>query len=269
MTLNFLWWWGGAEKAYPSWRDGLRAALEYIAKDHGVIYQMGEQPPQDVGDFTLIWGDSTCPAIDLVRPFKGRKGIILTTWPHDIENLKKLDVVFCESSPIYNEVRRHGLHAVKAFGTDSNFFVADPRARKSIEIFYPATFSPWKRQEIIAPMFKNKLWCVGTLQPDGQEQLAACQRHGVHVEIGYFPVEKIRRYYQKSKRVVIPADHGSERTVLESMACGIVPEVLNIDNRAYSYLQEYRYSECESPREFIEKYYSGEKYGKTLLQYML
>jgi glycosyltransferase involved in cell wall biosynthesis len=184
-----------------------------------------------------------------------------------MDNLRKLDVVFCESTPIYEAVRREGIRVIKAFGTDTDFFCPGEGGVQDIEYFYPATFSPWKRQQDIAHL-GEKLLCVGTIQPDGQRIYEHCLNYGVQVEVGYFPVETIRDYYRRTRKMIIPAVHGSERTVLEAMSCGIVPEVTSPENaRAQSYIKELEASGL-SPREFVVKNYSHVKYAEDLLRGM-
>src|SRR3990167_4611658 len=189
--IAFLWWFGKASEIVDNWRDGLRGALEELEKTCIVDIYLGEIEPPDNYDAIIFWSDSSCSFFSCLDNFGGKRGICLTTWPHNIENLKKLDVVYCESTPIYEEVRRHGIHAVMAFGTDTDFFSPDESFIKDIEYFYPGTFSPWKRQSALSYL-GPRLTCVGTIQPDGQEEYEKCISAGVNVEIGYFPAEKIR-----------------------------------------------------------------------------
>ena len=259
-----MWEWERAKEIYPLWRDGLRAALEIIDKDHDVDWLLYDTPKKEY-DWILTWCDSNSNFSKDKFDHPAKRAIILTTHPSNYHSLMGFDVVFCESSVIYDECRMHGLRAVKAFGTDDNFFTPDDSVKKDIEYFYPATFSPWKLQSKIAHL-GNKLTCIGTVQPDGEQEHAACVKAGVNVEVGYFPVEKIRDYYRRSKRVIIPAVHGSERTVLEAMSCGILPEVTNPANkRTKTYIDE-----CGdmNPREFIKKNYSAKKYAEVLCKYL-
>lgn len=267
MRIAFVWYWERASEIYPFWRDGLRAALEEIEKQgHHVEYIMNKDVPLANGyDIILFWDDSNSGFFKHIDSYSAKKGIILTTDPHNIDNLRKLDVVFCESEPVYDAVRMHGIRAVRAFGTDTNFYTPDETMKKDIEVFYPATFSPWKKQSNIAYL-GEKLLCVGTVQPDGEGELAVCKRKGVNIEIGYFPAEKIRDYYRRSQNVLIPAIHGSERTVLESMSTDIVPKVTSPQNkRTRSYISEFRKSKMKSPREFVLKFYNPEIYAKKIL----
>lgn len=265
MKIAFIWYWGGATAAYPFWRDGLRAALEEIEKEHLVDYFFDENIPRDEYDGYILWGDSNCPAIERIGEYRGKKGLCLTTNPTNLRNLAYFDAIYCESTPVYEEVRRVGLRAINAFGTDTKFFTPDKSVKKDLWFFYPATFSPWKRQEDLAPLGKDLL-CIGTLQPDGQAQLDACKQKGVQVRVGYFPAEDILHGYRRARMVIIPAIHGSERTVLEAMSCDILPVVTSENKKARSYTEEFEQSDFSSPREFVLKHYNSKQYAQKILK---
>ena len=278
MKINFSWYWGRAGEIYPNWRDGLRAALEELSKEHEVSIFCGEvEPPTDC-DFMLFWGDSNCALFNSVDKYK-KKGIILTTDPTNFDNLRKLDVVFCESTPVYEACRAQGLRAVKAFGTDTNFYEATGKmgskalTLRDIPYFYPATFSPWKRQSKIAYL-GDKLYCIGTIQPDGLDEAEACRKTGVRVEVGYFPPQTIKDCYMRANHVIIPAIHGSERTALEAMSMNILPRITGENKRTFSYLQEFFDWSMKMEnlgkwtREFVLENYSEKIYAKKLLEGM-
>lgn len=266
LSCAFIWEWDRAKEIYPLWRDGLRACVEEIEKKHNVDWLLFETPKKEY-DWILAWSGPYSNFSRLKSEYSAKRGLFLTTMPdYDPQNLQGFDAVFCESTPVKEAVRALGVRAVKAFGTDSDFFCPDDKVEKDIEYFYPATFSKWKMQSRIAHL-GDKLLCLGTVQPDGQDQLEACKEKGVQIEIGYFPVEKIRNYYRRAKSVIIPAVHGSERTVLEAMSMDILPEVTEkVKNRkTYSYIDEYEKSGCKSPREFILKNYTASHYAKAVL----
>jgi len=272
MKIAFLWNFGQAKEIFNNWRDGLRAALEELAKINPVDVYLAEdcERVSNKYDFLLFWSDSNDPIIDRFKEYKAKKGLILTTDPHNIEHLKNYDIIYCESDPIYQQVRAHGLRGLRAFGTDTNFY-QPLEVKKDIPYFYPATFSLWKRQSKIAYL-GNKLTCIGTVQPDGEEELKVCRDNGVNIEIGYFPPEKIRDYYDRANHVIIPAIHGSERTVLEAMSMGLLPRVIGENRRTYSYLQEFFDWSMKMEnlgkwtREFVLGNYSPEIYAKNLLK---
>lgn len=264
MSIAFVWYFDKASKIQDKWRDGLRKAMEIIGKEHTVHWYLDKDVPEDKYDAIIFWDDSNSLFFNLLDNYHAKKALCLTTDPQNIENLKKLDAVYCESTPVYDAVRSQGIRAIKAFGTDTDYFTINSKKKKDIEYFYPATFSPWKKQSEISTL-GSRLLCVGTIQPDGLYELAACLKEGVRVEQGYFPVKVIRDYYQRSKNVIIPAIHGSERTVLEAMACGIEPIVNKENIKAYSYIKEYKESGL-SPRVFVLENYSAKKYARDILK---
>ncbi len=266
MKIAFLWHFDKAPIVFHHWRDGLRAAIEIIGRKHQVLWFVGEDvnPPQST-DYYLLWDDANSPAIAQFAK-RGRVGLCLTTdLSLPIENLRLLDAVFCESNPVYEKVKQLGVcRAIKAFGTDTTFFTPAEEVVKDIEYFYPATFSPWKLQRNIAHLGK-RLLCVGTVQPDGYEDYNACEKAGCRINEGYFSVEKVREYYRRAQKVIIPAIHGSERTVLESMSMGIRPEVNPENKKAFSYIEELDKSGM-APRDFVVKHYSEQRYAEQLLK---
>lgn len=269
MRIAFVWYWDRAGEIYPNWRDGLRAALEQIEKRHEVLWFLGKSvpSPNEHWDAILFWDDSNSAFFEKLDAYSCKKGLFLTTDPTNFENLQKLDVVFCESTPVYDAVRARGIRAIKAFGTDTDFFTPDKNVPKDVPYFYPATFSPWKRQSEIAYL-GDELTCIGTVQPDGVGELEACRKAGVTVLEGYFPVTKIREYYRRAMNIIIPAVHGSERTVLEAMACNLLPEVTHpeINRRTASYIREYRGSSMKSPRAFVSRHYSHKAYARRIMK---
>ncbi len=267
MKIAFVWYWDQASEMIDKWRDGLRAAMEIIAKDNEVVWFLDKKVPdlKDNFDIILLWSDDNCEFIQELPKYSAKKGLCLTTNPHNPGNLLAFDAVFCESTPVLQEVRNLGIKGVKAFGTDTDFFT--PKGKKKyIKYLYPATFSPWKRQSEIAYLGKD-LWCIGTLQSDGEGELNACIEEGVHTIVEYMPVKRLLKYYRDAENVVIPAVHGSERTVLESMSCGIKPVVIHpLENKkANSYILELEESKL-SPREFVIKNYSAQKYADTIME---
>jgi hypothetical protein len=70
MTLAFLWWWSKASITRPNWRDGLRAALEVIERNHTVDWYLDEDFPEDHYDAYLIWvlESMACGIVPEVNP---------------------------------------------------------------------------------------------------------------------------------------------------------------------------------------------------------
>jgi glycosyltransferase involved in cell wall biosynthesis len=265
--ISFVWEWGMAKEIYPNCRDGITTAMKLLGKR--VKWFLNEKPEDN--DWILTWCDSNSEYSHFFTPeYKAKRAIILTTNPVNYHNLEGFDLVFCESSVVYNECRMRGLHAVRAFGTDDRFFVPG-NLKKDIKYFYPATFSPWKLQSEIAYL-GNKLLCIGTIQPNGQGEYDACVNAGVKTVVGYQPPEELLNYYQRAENVIIPAIHGSERTVLEAMSCNIWPLVTNEKNiKTRTYIEEYmewRKQLNKTPREFILKNYTAQMYADKIIKAM-
>lgn len=268
MSIGVVWFWDRASEIWDNWRDGYRAAFEVIAKDHKVDWFLDKKLPDKGYDYIHVWDDSNSQALRLVRPLAPKIGLSLTTDPHNFENMRLADVIFAESDPVVEAVRRQGLRVIKAFGTDTDYFYPKD-CEKDIEYFYPATFSPWKRQDELSYL-GDKITMIGTIQPDGQEIYEKCKASGCKIEVGYFPVEKIRDYYWRTKQILIPAVHGSERTVLEAMSMNIPVQITHIEvnRRADSYIKEQHQSGL-TPRDFTIKNYSHEVMAKNLLRGIL
>lgn len=283
LNIAFVWYFDKASQVYDNWRDGLRSAMDIVAKKHNVSWYLDKEVPDfnEKLDFILLWDDTNSKFFDIIDKYKCKKGLCLTTMPSNIQNLQKMDVVYCESTPVFHEVMSHSYRiieenynqvvepvfkAIKAFGTDTDLFKPNSKVVKDIPYFYPATFSPWKRQDEIADL-SNSLYLVGTIQPDGMDIYQRCANRGCIIETGYFPVSKIVKMYQRAENVILPAVHGSERTCLEAMACDILPIVIHPQNdKLYSYILEFKESGLKSPREFVLKNYSHEIYAQKLLE---
>ena len=269
MNIDVVWYFDKAKWVYPKWRDGLKAAMDIIARDHNVRWHLGTDIDiPDDSQFILVWDNSTSEFIPQMIKHKARKGLILTTdLGMDIESLRNYDVIFPEAQVVTDKIRPHGIRAITAFGTDEQFFTPDI-TEKEYEAFYPATFSPWKRQDIFAEMYGDKGLIIGTVQPDGYDILRKTIEHKANIMIGYWPVELIRESYNKAKLVHITGWEGSGRTVLEALSCG-VPVKAAIDNhKCQNYIEEWEESGLE-PREFILQNYSARIYAKNLLKGIL
>ena len=160
MKIAMIWEWEKAEQIYPLWRDGLRKAIEILEKKHDIDWYLHKAPEiKKDYDWIITWCDSNSNFSKFHTKYPAKRAICLTTHPTNFHNLLGFDVVFCETQIIYDECRMRGIHAKRAFGTDDEFFKPD-KAKQDIEYFYPATFSPWKRQQDIAHLGNRLLVLV-------------------------------------------------------------------------------------------------------------
>jgi hypothetical protein len=266
IKVCFNWAWDRAGEIFPHWRDGLRTAIEIIGKDYEVDWVLAKEP-EDKYDFILVWSDQSAPVLQ--RQYSCPMGLCYgSTFPPNVSKLRNLKVVYAENTITLELLRRDGLRAIKAFGTDTDFFSPADDIAKDIPYFYPATFSPWKRQGGIS-FLGNQLTCAGEVQPDGENEYQTCVHAGVNVIGKYTPSIEIRDLYRRSQHVMIPALYGSERTVLEAMSNDILPSVMHDNDRAMTYINEYNASGLKSPREFVKMFYSAEKYAEQILKGIL
>ena len=264
MNICFNWSWDRAKEIYPNWRDGLRTAIEIISKDHNVDWVLGEEP-KDKYDFILVWSDQNAPILQ--KKYSCPMGLCYgSTFPPDASKLRNLKVIYAENSITQELLRRDGLRVIKAFGTDTEFF-SPIDGIKDIEYFFPATFSPWKRQGGISYL-GSKLLCVGEIQPDGQHEYDMCKEAGVQLIGKYTPSIEIRDLYRRSQNVIIPSLYGSERTVLEAMSMNLRPMVQFDNDRAMTFVNECKESGLE-PRDFVINNYSAETYAQQLMKGIL
>lgn len=290
LRIAIIWYFDKAKWVEPYWRDGHKAAFDILKKDHEVDFFLGTDfEIEDKYDFMLLWDSSHSGFIPKLKDYKAKKGLCLTTdLGINIENLRNFDVIFAEAEPVYQAIRNEGIRCIKAFGTDIHFYNDEEKYRtKQFPAFYPATFSPWKRQALFAEALGSDGVCLGTMQPDGVEIYEKCLQKGVRTLVGYVPAEIVREFYRMSKVVVVTAWEGSGRTVLEALAMNIPIIVTRDNHKAVSYLREAGHGALVDPdpkaiqaaywqlvnkkvnsRDFVIKNYSGEVFAKQLLKGM-
>lgn len=228
MKIAVVWDWGLASWAKPLAHDGLMAAMDLIAKEHQVDWYLDGQYPEDVYDWILPWGVGSIGFNKTIEKYHARKALLCAGHYQDIENFDKFEAIFVESPLMYKKVRAQGFRTVLAFGTDTDYFKPQKRD-KIVDAFYPATFSPWKRQDLFSmALGPNGLAC-GTIQPDGIDLYHQCQDNKTYTLAGLLPSKLVAEMYNLAKCCIITSWHGSERTLLEAMSSNC-PVVLTKDN---------------------------------------
>lgn len=221
--------WEGAKFIEPIQWDGLRAALQIVGQKHQVDWFLAGDVPDDSYDWIIPWGVGSIPFNNTIEKYKGRKALLCAGHPQDTANFEKFEAIFVESPAVAKQI----LHpkVILAFGTDLEFFRPAPSDEKKIfDVFFPATYSPWKRQDLFAQATKGlKALTCGVIQPDGIELFKQCQDNGGYTLAGIVPTKLVSNLYCMSRVVCITAWHGSERTTLEAMATN-TPLVITRDN---------------------------------------
>lgn len=273
-----------ARWAFPLMHDGLKAAINIIGQKHEVKWFLGGDEPDDSWDFIMVWGVASMPFNRTVEHYKGKKILLCAGHPQDIENLEKFDAVLVESPEVYRQMAPFCKRIEIAFGTDVELF--QPRIENKVyDAMFCGTFSDgWKRQKLFAEGLKGyRGLCVGTMQMDGVEGYKACVENGIDTIVGLVPTRLIATLYNMSKVAVIPAWHGSERSILEAQASNI-PLVLVKDNELGCSLVtdqtiivdptpeairlgfEQALTRTVSTRKFILEKYSERKYAEKILK---
>ena len=248
--------WKDTKSAVYWNKDGILKALQVLRDTHGwdvKFFKLHDSPHTHEHEcvtleFTpnlkkdiLAWKpDAILFFSDLSRPILGEfkdvdipKAIAFTGGLYD-DYIDVPDIFFVESTTYLNWFERKGKKVVRAFGTNTELFKPYPQP-KVFDTFFPATFAAWKRHDLFAEATKNHLSLTcGFWQPHEMHCVKSCQDAGVAV-LHHQPAESTALLYSMSKTVLITSDSsgGSQRTVLEAMACN-VPVIVNKDSEKCS-----------------------------------
>lgn len=130
-------------------------------------------------------------------------------------------IIFVESKTYVDWMRGMGLPVTQAFGTNTELFKPTPQP-KIFDGFFPATGAAWKRHHLFAEALGSRGLVCGWWQEHEPQCLETCVSYGTAVLHHQMP-ESLVYLYNMSKTVVVTsnAQGGSQRTVLEAMACNI------------------------------------------------
>ena len=214
--------------------------MDIIGKTHQVDWFLGGDVPDNNYDWIMPWGVCSLPFNQTIEKYSGKKALLCAGHPSDLVNIEKFDHIFVESPAVYREMLPFTKSISIAFGVDTELFKPNPDEPKIFDVLYIATWSEgWKRQSLFAESVKGLRACAaGSLQPDGIEGLKKCTENGVYTMVGLVPTRVVALLYQMSKVCVITSWHGSERSMLESLASN-VPLIITKDNELGASLVEY------------------------------
>lgn len=274
MRVALIWDWPNPLSYLMGWKDGLAAALKImktecdlkiytqiprikgemiVPHDYFDIYgypdwqTMQEKVVEDNPDVVLFWADMTRPAInDLARRFPA--AICFAGGDPMLSNIHLFKKIFVESADYLERLQAAGKNVEIAFGANTELF--QPKQQpKVFDAFFPACFADWKRHSLYADAVKNmKAMACGWFQEHEPWCYEVCQKNGVFTT-QHVPSYLLVDFFNASKTIVITsADYGgSQRSVLEALACNIPVIVMSDSNKTSEYVIKAGYPElvCE------------------------
>lgn len=291
--IAFIWDFPVSAVDFHAWNDGLSMALRIMAHDHDVeVLPIATQDTKRIYDFIelhdpdliLCWGSLDRPSFGAIRQFDKPTALCFAGGRLDHGNRNNFDTIFVENQEYFDEFKKMGTNVRRAFGVNETLFLPTINLYKHFKAIYPAAFIGWKRHEIYAEAVGELGLAVGAL-PDGvsRESLDVCFQYGVMV-IPQVPYEVLPFMIAQCEAVVIPAQAGSQRTVLEAMSMN-KPVIVASDNtknceyiRASGVglmaeptvegirqaLKELDKSNADKGREFVQKNYTAQIYADDL-----
>lgn len=221
------------------WKDGLWAALLLLEKEFDISYwnlALIQNFPcsLDHFDFILGWSSFDGEIAYLMRNLKVPHGLCIGGYMFEPHKIDHFDVLFYETE-WYGEAELKHRHknARHAFGVNTDiFFDKDSMmftTPKIIDYLTIGSFSTWKRQQYLLKKEGVRL-AIGQIQQNNLDEsfgiISELMAYGCGV-MGECAPETLADFIRASKNVYLPATitGGSERSVLESRACGVPVEV--------------------------------------------
>lgn len=268
------------------------------AKDQGIfpyrnfpIYMVPqEQMAQTIYDWEpeviIVWGDLTRPTLHQLAG--GRIPVFVSFAGGDTDNVvaHKVQGIFVESKSYLDRFKARGLNAMVAFGVNDRVFrpIKQPKVWDAI---FPATFADWKRHKLFAESVSNG-FCFGYMYYDHEQYCWQYpQERGIMIA-PHLSSEAVAYVMNASHSCLITSSKvgGSQRTVLEAMACNIPPIVMSDSDKTSEYVYEAGFGMVVEPeidaikeavekckhmdsnnggREYIEKNWTAEKFKNDIV----
>lgn len=292
--IAFVWDFTVSPIDLASWEDGLNAALKWMAHKHPYeIYTIAEDDPSRIyemldvysPDIIIAWGSLDRPSFAGLREYADVVALCFAGGPTEHPHTENFDVIFVENDTYLEAFTKQGINAVKAFGTNHSLFVPMEMHKKWTG-FYPAAFARWKRHELFATALKTEGLAIGKPVREEPDVLAECLRHNVTI-MTQLPYKVLPFLYNQSEFAVITASSvgGSQRVVLEAMACNVWPIVMKDNEKTSEYVLDSEYGSIVEPtveaiteeiaklsgsprdergRKYIESKYSAEIYADII-----
>lgn len=210
--------------------------------DHDYVkLSFSPNPAQQVRDFKpdaiLFFSDLSRPILGELKDMKCPKAICYSGGRFT-DFIDVPDIIFVESKSYLDWFKSMGKNVVQAFGTNTELF--KPYSQPKVwDGFFPATGAAWKRHGLFAESLKEKGLVCGWWQPHEPQCLEVCVKNGTAVLHHQMP-ESIVYLYSMARTVVITSSDigGSQRSVLEAMACNVPVIVMADSTMTTEYVRE-------------------------------
>ncbi len=294
--IAFVWDWDNEPSQLATWNDGLAAALNLLQRQKGIelrvytqlknlpcaatvfphdnfpIMAFQDEPAMsgriiaDNPDFVLIWGDLTRPCIPLLTSLYP-SGICYAGGQSTPHKCHLFDLMMVENESykeLYSSMMGHK-NVRLAFGTNTTLFKPNPALPKTWDACFPASFIGWKRHNLYADACvelrkirpEARFMACGTTYAHNMDAYNACIKAGIFAT-QYLPAYILPDFYNAARVVVITSHWtgGSQRTVLEAMACNVPVIAMEDSDKTSEYLIKAGLPECvckPEPRAIADK----------------
>lgn len=299
VVVAFVWDFTVHPLELFGWGDGLKAALQVLSSKYGwwvqviasdkasEIYERIEQVSPDV---ILGWGSLDRPSFAGIKQYGKPTALCFAGGPTEHPQADNFDVIFVENDVYLKAFEAQGKNVKRAFGTNDLIFTPLPDLKKKFVGIYPAAFAKWKRHELFAKALGKDGLALGKILDHEQECLQVCVDNNVTVmpQLPYIALPFL--YNQSLYTVVTASTHGgSQRAVLESMACNVWPIVMSDSEKCAEFVLDSGFGSVVNPtveeiaaevinireksiqaaandlgRQYITDKYSAEKYADEL-----
>jgi glycosyltransferase involved in cell wall biosynthesis len=308
MKLIVTNFWQSDKLAHHTNKDGILRALAHLRDDYGwetKFIKKGEpgvlvhpyirfEYAEDVVDAVLAEEpDVILLFCDLSFPEIGKLGesgipIAMCFTGGMFDQYEDIpDIIFVESQVYYDRFKSHGRNVRRAFGTNQDIFHPVKGQPKIFDACYPATMARWKRTELFAEAMGSRGIGCGYFQTGEEDVWQNYLKFGTAL-LHHQNAESINLIYNMSKTCVVAAasDGGCQRTVLESMACGVPVIAMSDSDKTTEYVLESGFGKIVAPNassiraavqeliveapnpqigiDYITENYSSKKYAKEL-----
>ena len=188
-------------------------------------------------DAILFFGDLSRPILGEFEDSKIPIAVAMSGGTFN-EYVHVPDIMFVESQVYVDLFKGDAKKVVRAFGTNTTVF-KPTKQPKIWDAVFPATFASWKRHDLFAEaMGKNGLAC-GWFQPNEPQCWEVCQEKGTAL-LHHQNAESVNLIYNMGKTCVITsnAQGGSQRTVLEAMACNVPVITMSDSDKTTPFIEE-------------------------------